>query len=152
MSFSFPSPQTRVGTFVVCPEKIFGTFWSFFSRMLVFSRCYAATMRGIDPFVPSHSHGFGMSRFLSCAHSHRLVSSQRQSILWRCCYFTSGNDLAWEGSSEKTMRLSLKLSTQGITGRGGDRRCDSGDRPSQGMGMAFPCSCRCHLLCGLSIC
>jgi hypothetical protein len=65
-----------------------------------------------QPFCAITFPLIGISRSLSCAHSHRLVSPQRQSILWRCCYFKSGNDLAWEDSAEKTMRLSVKLSTR----------------------------------------
>ena len=115
------------------------------ARILALLRDHENVLRH-QPFCAITFPLLGISRPLSCAHSHRLVSPQRQSILWRCCYFTSGNNLTWEDSAEKTMRLSVKLSTQGMTGRGGDRRCDSGDSPCQGMGLAFPCPCRRHLL------
>jgi hypothetical protein len=38
----------------------------------------------------------------------------------------------------------------GMTGRRGDKRCDSGDSAFQGMGLAFSCSCRRHLLCAFA--
>jgi hypothetical protein len=125
VSLSFVSHQTpsRVGTSVVRLEKIWGTFSSFFSRMLVLSRCHATTMRtfySINPFATSHSH-------VTVPLFHRLMPPEGQSILWRCCYFTSGNELAWEDKAVLSEAVN-NTSTQEMTGRGGDRRCDSGDK------------------------
>lgn len=50
---------------------------------------------------------------LLCAQSPLGVTPASEYItVWRCChgYLTSGHDLAWEDSSENTMRLSMKLS------------------------------------------
>jgi hypothetical protein len=99
VSFSFASPQTRVGTFVVCPV---GHFLKD-ALVLALLRYDNESVLQHQPFCPITFPLIGMSRSLSCAHCHRLVSPLCQSIL---C-FTSGNDLVWEYSNDK---LSKKLS------------------------------------------
>jgi hypothetical protein len=103
-----------------------------------------------QPFCPITFPLIGISRTLSCAHSHRLVSPQRQSIYIVALLLLHIRKLSGVGRQQREDNAALSKAvntsaTQEMTGRWGDRRCDSGDSPFQDMGLAFPSSCRRHL-------